>query len=182
MDLHSICRTALLHPKIAAIGPATAAEFLKRTGDQPDLVPDDYVSEAIAEAVGDVEGKRFLLPRADIARKDLAILLREKGAIVDEVAAYRIVAAKVVRDSLPKTCPDYITLTSSQAARSTLDLLRENGLERWFAEAHLVSIGPITSGTVRDLGFEVAAEAADYTAPGLLEALVSHATKEPAHA
>lgn len=165
---------------LAAIGPATAAE-IERICRKPDLVPQDFVSEAIAEALPAIAGKRFLLARADIARKDLANILRTGGAQVDEVAAYRIVKSSE-EAHLPESCPDYITLTSSSAARSTCDLLKSNGKEKWMEESHLVTIGPITSATVRELGFTVAAEAAEFTVPGLIQALVEHAQKEPIHA
>ena len=78
--------------KIAAIGPATAAALAQhRIGVH--LVPGEYRAEAILEAIGDVDGSRILLPRADIARADLAHGLRERGAHVDEVPAYRTVPA-----------------------------------------------------------------------------------------
>ncbi|MFI5386741.1 MAG: uroporphyrinogen-III synthase [Fimbriimonadales bacterium] len=168
--------------KLAAIGPATAAE-LERFSRKPDLIPDEYVSEAIAEAIERVGAPtvrgpgRFLLARADIARKDLADLLRAQGAQVDEVAAYRIVRGEGGQD-LPSKAPDYITLTSSSAARSTFQILKENGHESWMTQSALVCIGPITSGTVREMGFEVAVEAGEYTVTGLLQALVQHVKKE----
>jgi uroporphyrinogen-III synthase len=180
IDALGLPRADLKRPKVAAIGPATASEYAKHVGVDPDLVPQEFVSEAIAEAVGDVAGKRFLLPRADIARKDLANLLREKGAIVDEGAPYRIVPSDSSELDLPLGAPDFITLTSSSAARSTFEMLKSRGRELWFSQSGLVTIGPITSGTVRELGFPVAAEASDYTVPGLTRALIDLASKEPA--
>lgn len=174
--------------KLAAIGPATAAE-LERVARKPDLVPAEYVSEAIAEAIRELSSagfqpavgapavhgpQRFLLARADIARRDLAHLLRAEGAEVDEIAAYRIVRGKGSAD-LPDQAPDYITLTSSSAARNAYEMLKEKGLEGWMTSSALVCIGPITSRAVRELGFEVAAEATEYTSAGLIKALTSHA-------
>ncbi len=166
--------------RLATIGPATAAE-LAHFARQPDLVPAEYVSEAIAETVkGLVElpteaGKpRFLLARADIARRDLAELLRGLGAEVDEVAAYRIVRSVGAVD-LPEAAPDYITLTSSSAARGTHEILAENGRLGWMSESRLVCIGPITSATVTEMGFGVAAQASEYTVPGVVKALLDDA-------
>jgi uroporphyrinogen III methyltransferase/synthase len=42
-------------------------------------------------------------------------------------------------------------------------------------EVPLACIGPITSQTVLDLGYRVAIQAAEYTVPGLVNALVEHA-------
>jgi len=178
----------LAERRLAAIGPATAAE-LEKFARKPDLVPEEYVSEAIAAAIAGIDLQpaefrgpaRFLLARADIARKDLANILRAQGGVVDEIAAYRIVRRKGTVD-LPPNAPDYITLTSSSAAESTFEMLKENGHEDWMVNSHLVCIGPITSGTVRKMGFVVASEAIEYTVPGLIKALVDHATKEPVHA
>jgi hypothetical protein len=117
---------------------------------------------------------RFLLARADIARKDLANLLRDQGWDVDEVAAYRISKGEGAQD-LPSNAPDYITLTSSSAAKGTLEMLKEKGHEDWMHKAKLICIGPITSATVIDLGYDVEGEAKDYTSEGLLQALVKNA-------
>ncbi len=57
-------------PRVAAIGPKTA-EALRRHGVEPAFVPDEYVAEAIFEGLGDLRGKWVLLPRAEIARKEL---------------------------------------------------------------------------------------------------------------
>jgi len=152
----------LMERKIAAIGPATAAA-LEAIARKPDLIPVEFVSEAIAGAfdeLGQEGSKRILLARADIARKNLADLLRKQGHIVEEVAAYRIVRSKDTGE-LPDRAPEYITLTSSSSARHTSEILKESG---------------------REMGFEVAAEAREYTVPGLIQALVDHVREESIHA
>ena len=152
--------------RLAAIGPATAdalAAFCRR----PDVVPDEYVAEAIFKHLPNVAGKKFLLARADIARPDLAILLKKAGAVVTEVAAYRIVTAPA--EQLAKR-PDFITLTSSSAARATLEGLQR---EKWLRHTPLVCIGPVTAATVREMGYDVAATAECYTTDGMIKALVS---------
>ena len=166
---------------LAVIGPATA-EATEKAFRTPDLVPDEYVSEAISEALGDVTGQRFLLLRADIARKDLAADLRAKGAEVREVAVYRIVADTATKLDPNEPTPNYITLTSSSSVHATLAKLREAGRENWMREVPLACIGPITAQTVVDLGFPVTVHATEYTIPGLIAALVEHAEKESLHA
>lgn len=157
--------------KLAVIGPATGAA-LAAAFRIPDIMPSEYISEAIAEALGDVAGKRFLLARADIARRDLAEILISKGAAVTEVAAYRIVSP--TSSELPERAPDVITLTSSAAARGTRDALASAGYEDWMRKAALICIGPITAATVRELGYEPAVIANEYTIPGLVEALSAY--------
>jgi uroporphyrinogen-III synthase len=154
--------TSLRGPKVAAIGPATA-RALKARGIEPDLVPRQYVAEAILDALGDVRGLAFLLPRADIAREALAEGLEMRGARVVEIAAYRTVAeANRPADLGPV---DAITFTSSSTVRGFL----AGGPVP--SGAKVVCIGPITARTAQEYGLEVAAVAEEYTEDGLVAAL-----------
>lgn len=151
----------LAGPKVAAIGPATA-EALRGRGVTPDLVPSEYVAEAILAALPEVRGLRFLLPRADIAREALADGLRVGGARVDEIAAYR---TRPARRQGPLGPVDAVTFTSSSTVRGFLS----GGPVP--AGAKVICIGPITARTARDCGLEITAVAAQYTEDGLIEAL-----------
>ncbi len=150
-------------PKVAAIGPATAAT-LRAHGVEPELVPSEYVAEAILDGVGDVRGLRFLLPRADIARETLVEGLESRGATVDEIAAYRTVEVSAPRAELGPI--DAVTFTSSSTVRGFL----AGGPVP--AGAKVVCIGPITAQTAREHGLDVAAVAQHYTEDGLIAALV----------
>jgi uroporphyrinogen III methyltransferase / synthase len=66
---------------------------------------------------------------------------------------------------------DYVTFTSSSTVRN----LREALGDRFPAKARIVSIGPITSETVREEGLEVAVEADRHDVEGLLTALLADA-------
>jgi uroporphyrinogen-III synthase len=165
--------------KLGAIGPATA-QALAKYGLRAEFMPSAYVAESILDEIGDVAGQRILLPRADIAREALAIGLRERGAEVDEVAAYRTVpgdgAAELAR-YVETGAVDAITFTSSSTVRYTLDGLEAIGIERTNAVTLLhsvavVCIGPITAATARDEGLRVHAMAQQFTGDGLVAALV----------
>ena len=76
---------------LCAIGPATAAA-LEMEGLRADLVPTQFVSEAVVEALAaevDLAGARVLLPRAEVAREALPALLRRARRRRGRVAAYR---------------------------------------------------------------------------------------------
>ena len=171
--------TALGHLTIGAIGPATA-EALAARGLQAHFIPTAYVAEAILAEIGDLAGRRILLPRADIAREALAVGLRQKGATVDEIAAYRTVPGSGARElagRLRAGSLDAITFTSSSTVRYLLDGLAESGLGRHEAcallnSAAILCIGPITAATAREQGLRVDAVAREYTAEGLVVALV----------
>jgi len=162
---------ALGAARVCAIGPATAAEAAKH-GIRADLVPDEFVAEAAVEALAaaGVDGKRILLPRAEIARAVLPDGLRARGAEVVEVVAYRTVqdgaGADEVRRRLDAGEVDLVTFTASSTVRNFASLVGAD-----VGRAKVASIGPVTSQTVREMGMAVEVEAAEYTIPGLVEAI-----------
>ena len=82
--------------RICAVGPGTAARLL-RYGVRADLTPSEYRAEALMDALrtqGPLRGKRVLLPRADIGRDVLLDELRQAGADVSDVVAYRTTLAQ----------------------------------------------------------------------------------------
>lgn len=175
---------ALAHVKICAIGPATA-DSLAPHGLRPDLVPDKFISTDIIESLlslNEIRGKAILLPRADIAPKDLADKLREHGAaLVDDIAVYRTVeegfnAIPGIKEMLRGRTIDLVTFTSSSTARNFHRLLTRAGITdaRSFTCA---AIGPITAQTAEDLGFTVSISAGEHTIQGLVDAILAHVKK-----
>ena len=170
---------ALAGAKLAAIGPGTEnalAEWKLRA----DLVPPEYRAEALATALADqAAGKKFLLLRASRGREVLAEQLTAAGAEVEQVVVYSSTDIErpndEVRQSLAAGQLDWVTVTSSAIARSLAKLFGED-LHR----ARLASISPITSGDLRKLGFEPAAEAREYTMDGVVAAIVE-AERQASH-
>lgn len=159
--------------RLAAIGPATA-RALEQVCRAPDVVPNEFLSDAVPDALGEVKGLRILLPRADIARKAMAEELRRRGAEVVELAVYRVQQKTgVTVASLPQ--PDYITLTSPSAVRSLARMLEEAGRAHWLRDIPLICIGPITADAVRELGYQPARVAKEHTIPGLIKAILEEA-------
>jgi uroporphyrinogen III methyltransferase/synthase len=169
--------------KLAAIGPATAAELGSR-GLRVDYVPGEYVAEAVAAGLGEMEGKRVLLPRADIARPTLAKLLREAGAQVLEVSAYRTLRPAVDAGELRKLLAGITvaTFTSSSTVRNLAAMVQEAGLNlvQSLQGAVVACIGPITAETAQELGLPVHIVAQAYTIDGLIEALTGYLAQERA--
>jgi uroporphyrinogen III methyltransferase/synthase len=157
---------------VAAIGPGTAAE-LQHRGIHADVVPERSVAEALVEALAEepVEGERVLVARAAEARDVLPDALRERGAEVDVVALYDTVAEPLTdaqRDAAGRA--DYLTFTSSSTVRNFVETA--GGVSDG---ARVVSIGPVTSATARELGLTVHVEATQHDVEGLIEALVEDA-------
>lgn len=164
--------------RVACVGPATAAAC-ERNGIRPDHVAEKHVGEALAEGLlarGVREGSRVLLPRAEEAREVLPDALREAGALVDVVVAYRTVKGEGDPQTLAALEAgevDYVTFTSGSTARNFVELAPSVDRERVVAAC----IGPVTAKTARELGFETVIEPVEYTAPALVEAIVRHARR-----
>jgi uroporphyrinogen III methyltransferase/synthase len=136
-----------------------------------------YLTVAIAGGLGDLRGRRVVLARADAATEDLADVLRVRGALVEEVVAYRTVEGpNAGRDPLRSALNgelDGVTFTSGSTVRglmrmaSMLDRARARALPAF-------CIGPVTAATARRAGFAVAAVAAEHTAAGLAGATAEH--------
>lgn len=168
------------HLKIAAIG-STTARALVEAGLTPSITPREYVAESLLEALPkDLTGSRVLIARAAIARDAVPEALANRGAHVDIVEAYRTV---VPPDSIARLAeafaaqpPHAATFASSSAVTNFFALLRAAP----HAAKHdqppdgtlAVSIGPITSQTLRDHGWPPATEADPHDIPGLAAATV----------
>ncbi len=161
-------------PLVAAVGRATA-DAAREVGFNVAVTPSDYVAESLIEAlVGRVSDQRILLARAAIARDIIPDALRASGATVDVIDAYRNVipgdAADRLRAALASGI-DAATFTSSSSATHLADVARAAGLSFPFANVKAVSIGPITSATLRDLGWPPTIEANPHDIPGLIAAV-----------
>ena len=164
---------ALAGATVAAIGPGTA-RALAAEGIAADVIPERFVAEALVEVLEDVEveGKRVLIARAAEARDVLPDALRERGASVDVVALYETVREAPDEKAIAAAQgADYVTFTSSSTVKNLTEALGE----RFPAAARIVSIGPVTSETVREVGLEVAVEADRHDVDGLLSALLADA-------
>lgn len=162
-------------PRVAAVGRATA-DAARDAGFAIAVTPREYVAEGLIEALADqVSGQRILLARAAIARDLIPDTLRATGAMVDVVEAYQnaipTAATGQLRAALARSI-DAATFTSSSSATHLAEVAQAAGIGFPFAGVKAISIGPITSATLRELGWPPAAEADPHDLPGLIEAVV----------
>jgi len=181
---------ALAGARIAAIGQTTA-RALARRGITADILPERAVAEALVEALADVPASRALLPRALEARDVLPEALRARGVEVDVLAVYETIVEPLSPAALAAARQaDYITFTSSSTVRFFLQAMRaandavnhdaaaspDEGTPVGLAPTtRVVSIGPVTSETLRENGLEVHVEAERHDIDGLIEALLADA-------
>lgn len=161
--------------RVAAIGASTA-EAARSAGLKVDLVPDTYVAESLAEKLaGEARGRRFLLARAAEARELIPHALRRAGAAVDIVDAYRNVlpeeAPALLRSALQKRI-DAATFGSSSGVTHLAMAAKAAGIAFPLEGVAAVSIGPVTSRTLREMGWEPAAEANPSDVAGLIASVL----------
>ena len=169
--------------RICTVGASTAAR-MSRYGIRVDLTPEEYHSEALVDALRAVDaiaGRRFLLPRADIAREVLADELRAGGAEVTEVIAYRTMLASAERDGdhdvyrmLLDRQIDAVTFTSASSVNNFARLLGEEQAVDLLATTAVACIGPVTAEAAQQLGIATTVMPERYTVPDLVDALVAH--------
>jgi uroporphyrinogen III methyltransferase/synthase len=165
---------ALAGARVAAIGPGTAAA-LRGHGVIADVVPERFVAEALVEALSALPFTRALVARAAGARDVLPDALQAQGAEVDVLELYETVAEPLSEAQLAALeRADYVTFTSSSTVRFLL-AAAEGGLAQG---TRIVSIGPITSATLREHGLEPDVEAHRHDIEGLVEALLADAVAQ----
>lgn len=159
---------ALGASKIAAVGPGTASA-LAGAGLRPDFVPPASNAESLANTLPGVESQRVLLPLSALADDRLARGLCERGALVEQLAAYDVVPEPLDADQAREVLEaDAITFTSASTARYLRMALDEAEVG---SRVRLVSIGPRTTGAVREAFGRVDREAAAPSLDALVEAV-----------
>lgn len=161
-------------PRVAAVGRATA-QAARKAGFSVAVVPESYHSEGLVAALGDAaKGKRVLLARAAVARDVIPEALAASGAEITVVDAYRTVipegAANLLKEAMRGRI-DAAAFTSSSSVKHLAALAREAEIAFPLEGVKAVSIGPVTSGTLREFGWEPAAEAARADVSELVDAV-----------
>ncbi len=170
---------ALKHLKVVAIGPQTAGR-LRGEGVHACFVPAKYQAEGILEGLNpsEIQGCRILIPRAAKAREVLPETLRQWGAIVDVVEAYQTVLPQNhkprLKELLEQNRIDMILFTSSSTVVNFVQLSEAQDLKRRLQGVIVGCIGPITAQTAVDNGLDVRIISAEFTIPGLVDAMLRH--------
>ncbi len=161
--------------KVAAIGPSTAEAAAEMLGLSADVLPEENIAEGLAAALEIEEGTRILLPQSAIARPTLADLLREAGAAVTAIDAYRTAIGQG-GDDVPLLLwqgqIDAITFTSA----STVNLFKkrieaDTGGLAMLQDVVVACIGPVAAEEARRFGLRVRVVPEEYTVEGLTAAL-----------
>jgi uroporphyrinogen III methyltransferase/synthase len=165
---------AVLTPiRLCCVGPATASA-VESAGLTVDVVPETHRAEAVVDALAALtflRGQRILVPTVAEARPVLRAGLKELGAEVDTVVAYRTVSVDEASPGVLEEVSrgtDLVTFTSPSTVRSFHRLMGGEVV------ADAAVIGPVTAEAARGLGYRIAVDAHPFTIPGLVDAIVSH--------
>jgi uroporphyrinogen III methyltransferase/synthase len=181
---------ALAGARIASIGPGTTRALLAH-GIAAEIEPQRFVAEGLIEALAGVDAKRALIARARGGRELLPDALRERGIGLDVLDLYETVVEPLDAATLARAAAaDYITFTSGSTVRNFLDAAARGdgggdggrgddgdgaGLAVLSPQTRIVSIGPVTSETLRERGLKADVEATEHDIDGLLQALLADA-------
>jgi uroporphyrinogen III methyltransferase/synthase len=167
--------------KIGAIGPATA-ERLQDIGLYPDYISQEFTSESMLQGLAElgVAGCRILLPRSDIAPRELIEGLINLGADPFEVTAY--ITSEASESSSPAKQMlvngdiDVITFTSSSTVTNLVKKM--DGNIDVINGAKIACIGPMTASAAVKAGLRVDVVAQEHTIPGLVSAIEAYFKSE----
>jgi len=162
---------------IVVVGPKTA-EMLHEYGLKPTVMPREFVAEGVMAELEKMElrGKRFLFPRAEVAREVIPDRLTELGAEVVVTTVYRTVMPEVDPEETRRIFEsgiDAITFTSSSTVGNFARMVGDKYKE-YLQEVAVACIGPATRKTCEGLGIDVSVMPDEYTVDALFDALVQH--------
>jgi uroporphyrinogen-III synthase len=165
-------------PQIAAVGPATKFRA-SAAGFAVDYVAKSHLGVALANELRDrLAGKSVFLPRSDRANPDLPAALRDLGANLTEVVAYRTLPPEETnRSRLMQTLErdaDAIFFFSPSAVHNLADLAGHDCLPSIQLKLAVVAVGPVTGRALQELGVTRFVIAADTTTAAVVDALEQH--------
>ena len=165
-------------PMVAAVGPATAAAATEE-GFRVDTVPKNHSGAALAQELwGAIGDRKVLLPRSDRADDRLPKALREAGAMVTEIIAYRTAAPDSIDPKILKSIRDAevdaIVFASPSAFRFLSECVGAAELAELSSRVQFAAIGPTTARALREEGMRVEIEATQSSAAGLADSIAKY--------
>ncbi len=161
--------------RLAALGTKTAAA-LARYGIRADFVPTVFTGRELGIqliALANLDKKKVVLLRSDLATNDLVEVLQLGGAIVQDVPLYTAVPqtgdVAALRGQIEQGQIHWLTFASPSAARNFFEQIAPEVVNT--SGAKVASIGPVTSAQLDKLGVRVDLTAAEHTTDGLLAAI-----------
>jgi uroporphyrinogen-III synthase len=171
---------------VAAVGAGTAEAAASR-GLQVDYIAKNQGGEALVRELADrIAGRNVFLPRSDRGDARLSNALREAGARVTEVVAYRTAAPEATDSAMlarvQRAEVDAIAFASPSAFANFSDLMNDAQVAELSTRVRFAAIGPTTARAMRDAGVRVEIEGAEPSAAGLAGAIAEHFQRQATQA
>ena len=146
-----------------------------------DFVPEEFVGTELVLGLGNLTGKKVLLPRAKIGRPEIADLLIEQGAALTELPLYDTVTAVPTPEEFAAFNEGFaaITFTSPSSVRNFFKIVTVNPdkftapIETMLRRAMVVCIGPVTSQAAAEAGLTDTLVPDVYTIDGMVQLLTA---------
>jgi uroporphyrinogen-III synthase len=162
--------------KAGAVGPATAEAAETYLGMDIDTIPDEYTGEALGNQLGVQEDARVFVPQSEIATPDLVDALKEAGAHVNAVTAYKNIVGyggENLPDLLARDEVDALTFTSGSTVRNFIVRLNETDTDVPF-DVPAACIGPRTEEAATEAGFTHTITPDSFMLEPMVNALEAH--------
>jgi uroporphyrinogen-III synthase len=161
--------------RVASVGPGTTKE-LAANSVQVQRTARKHTAEGLFEAVRPVgiQGKRFLLPRAEEGREFLPDAIAREGGEAVSVVAYRNGLAEkdeAVAGEIVFRPPDVCTFASPSAFRNLFLLLGNGRARSMLSRTRIAVIGEVTARAVERRDFRVDIMPETYTLKGMVDAI-----------
>lgn len=160
---------SLGHLKIGVVGAKTD-ELLRNYKIIPDFIPEKYMGTELAKEVQNYtkENDKVLFVTSDISPANCKKWSEEYNRKFEKLVVYKTGKHIYSKDEVEKVLNEieYITFLSS----STVEAFNESiqGNLKLIEDKKIVSIGPVTTKTLNDLGYNVALEAKVFDVDGVI--------------
>ena len=157
------------HLKIGVVGAKTD-ELLRKYKIIPDFIPEKYMGTELAKEVQNYteENDRILFITSDISPANCEKWSKEYNRKFEKLTVYKTGKHIYSKNEVEKvlTEVEYITFLSS----STVEAFNESiqGDLKLLENKKIVSIGPVTTKTLNELGYDVALEAKVFDVDGVI--------------
>jgi uroporphyrinogen III methyltransferase/synthase len=163
--------------RIASIGPGTTSA-IEKYRVKAEITAKESVAEGLLESLKSIPSWKnisVLLPRASEARDLMPDTLTSWGALVKVAPAYTTIKPRnpdrEIIDKILNGEYDCITFSSSSTFENFVALFSSEEFSRISSTLKAVSIGPVTSSTIKRHGISPVMEASEHTIPGLIAAI-----------
>ncbi len=172
---------ALAGTKIASVGTQTSKALLHH-GIRVDLEPKKFESSAILTEFKkrgeSLKNKNLVLFRTDSAPPNLERGLSKAGARIQAITAYKTTTPKKISGDVKKRVlrgeADFAAFTSASTVHGFVRHFGKKTARKIAQKTSFLSIGPVTTKTLKSYGLKPYRQAKTFTVEGLLETLVKN--------